>query len=148
MRTAVRSHAFFSSAARNVESLKNTVPSLAVNVPPTLTLPIGTATFTKPGPYVLRARKRWRVDRRERVHGRREQSHAAPADGPTGPWRSVMPPNIAPVRDGKSPRRIAGALSAAALIVVVVPQRNASPEELVRADAPRHDGFSFSPGTC
>jgi hypothetical protein len=60
-----------------------------------------------------------------------------------------MPPAIAPVRSGNAPGRIAGVLSAAALIVVVAgPQRNASPAELVRGDAPRHDGFSFSPGTC
>ena len=59
-----------------------------------------------------------------------------------------MPPTIAPVRGGNAPRRIAGALSAAALIVVVVPQRNASRAELGRVDTPRHDGFSFSPGTC
>ena len=59
-----------------------------------------------------------------------------------------MPPTIAPVRGGNAPHRIVGALSTAALIVVVVPQRNASRAELGRVDTPRHDGFSFSPGTC
>jgi len=60
-----------------------------------------------------------------------------------------MSPTVAPVRGGSAPRRIAGVLSTAALIAVVVgPQRSASPEEMVRGDAPRHDGFAFSPGTC
>ena len=40
-------------------------------------------------------------------------------------------------------------LSVAALILTgAVPNGNAASEEVLRSDAPRHDGFSFSAGTC
>ena len=69
---------------------------------------------------------------------------------PVGSWQSAeMPPTIAPVRGGNAPGRIAGVLCAAALILIAaVRERNASPEELVRSDAPQHGIFAFSLGTC
>src|SRR5881628_2158 len=60
-----------------------------------------------------------------------------------------MSPTIAPMRGGNALGRIAGVLCAAALLLIAaVPERNASPAEFVRGDAPQHGIFSFSPGTC
>jgi hypothetical protein len=53
------------------------------------------------------------------------------------------------VHSGDAQRRIAGVMSAVAvMLMTAVTGRNASSEEFVRGDAPRHGGFSFLPGSC
>ena len=56
---------------------------------------------------------------------------------------------IVPVPAGQAVGRIAGVIAAAALVVSTAVQGgNAQSERLPAGSAPRHDGFSFSPGTC
>src|SRR5947209_8185789 len=56
---------------------------------------------------------------------------------------------IAQVRSGSPVRRVLWLLSAAALLLVAaVRGGSASPNDPAPGDAPQHDGFRFSPGTC
>jgi len=56
---------------------------------------------------------------------------------------------IAGVRAGNAARRISCVVSAGALLLIAgVPGGKASAEKPARRDAPRHAGFSLSPGTC
>src|SRR5713101_3624366 len=56
---------------------------------------------------------------------------------------------IAPVRSGSAARRAFWLLSAAALMLAAaVRGGSASPSDPAPSDAPQHNGFRFSPGTC
>ena len=56
---------------------------------------------------------------------------------------------IAPVRSGSAARRVFRLLSAAALMLVAAARGgSASRNPPAPGDAPQHDGFRFSPGTC
>jgi hypothetical protein len=56
---------------------------------------------------------------------------------------------IAPVRSGSAARRVVWLLSAAVLLLAAaVRGGTASPNDPAPRDAPQHDGFRFSPGTC
>jgi hypothetical protein len=56
---------------------------------------------------------------------------------------------MASVRSGSAGRRVFWLLSAAALMLVAaVRGRSASPNDPAPSDAPQHEGFRYSPGTC
>jgi hypothetical protein len=66
-----------------------------------------------------------------------------------GTGTTVRAVTIEPAGGGNIPRRIAGVLSAAAvMLIATAPARNASPAELAPNGAPRVHGFALSPGTC
>jgi hypothetical protein len=56
---------------------------------------------------------------------------------------------IAPVRSGSAARRAVWLLSAAALLLVAAVRAGSAPRDHpAPGDAPQHNGFRFSPGTC
>src|ERR1700676_3139295 len=55
---------------------------------------------------------------------------------------------MATVRSCSAGRRVFWLLSAALMLVAAVRGRSASPNDAAPSDAPQHEGFRYSPGTC